>query len=439
MEDHEIRDILNGSKENENIDIKSGFTWSTKSSNTLEIIKDIMAMANTQDGGKLIIGFNETTKEFVGDGQNWFNSFEQTRVVDSVKKYASSKIYLQVDKKENFKLEHEQGNLIIIYVSEFKKIPIIAKNGTSSDQKPIFSAGDIFTRTERAATEKIEDEATAQDLIHRATWKYKKSILKDIQSLFEGKSLQTAPTNAKEQYSDEITDFTNKFHNVEYIPTIKKGIWQLETMSITKNSELIPFKNLLKIAKSSQSRHRGWPFPIITEQITKPKEGYLETILPKEPPVEKNECWRLHRDGLFCWIKSMLESENNSNRLSKVNSIWTITEMLLFISRVYGKILSKSDQIYIKLTLTSTNGRRYKDELMSEYRNPIDVGSKCDSNSIIIERTMSILNLEMDLKEKVNEIIEDLDIYFGVQKYDQTYTERLIDQILKMQIISSKY
>lgn len=440
LTDDEIRIILNGNKENKNIDIKSGFTWKTKSHNTLEIIKDIMAMVNTQDGGKLIIGFDEKTKAFVGNESNWFESFEQTKVMDSVNKYTSSIINLQVDKKVNFKWESKQGNLVVIDIAEFDKEPIIAKDGIDSVGTRVFSPGDIFIRTERAATEKIKDVLTARDLIHRATLKDRKNILKDIQLLLENKPVQTMPTNTKEQYLEEISDFTTTFQKPEFIPTIHQGIWKLDTMPVVKNSELIPFSNLSKIAKTSQSRHRGWPFPIITEEITKAKNSYLETFVPLDSAARNNECWRLYRDGLFCWIKSMFENETDyGGTLSKVNAIWTITEMLLFISRVYGKILSKSEEVYIRLTLTNPFERRYHDEMMSEYGNPIDTGSKCNSDIITIERTMSVLNLEMCLKEEVNKVIEELDTHFGVQEYDQAYTERFIDQILKMQMIRPEY
>lgn len=442
LTDNEIEIILNGNKENKNIDIKSGFTWKTKSHNTLEIIKDIMAMVNTQDGGKLIIGFDEKTKAFVGDESNWFESFEQTKVMDSVNKYTSSIINLQVDKKENFTWESKQGNLVIIDIAEFDKEPIITKEGIDSDGTRVFSSGDIFIRTERAATEKIKDVSTMRDLIHRAALKDRKNILTDIQSLLENKPVQTVPTNTKELYLDEISDFTDTFQKPELIPTIQQGIWRFDSMPIIKNSELISFSNLSKIAKTSQSRHRGWPFPIISEEITKAKNSYLETFVPLDSRSRNNECWRLYRNGLFCWIKSMFENEIESDykgTLSKVNSIWTITEMFLFISRVYGKILSKSDEVYIRLTLTNPFERRYHDELMSEYRNPIDTGSNCNSDIIIIERIIPVLNLEIRLKEEVNKVIEELDTHFGVREYDQAYTERFIDQILKMQMIRPEY
>lgn len=45
----------------------------------------------------------------------------------------------------------------------------------------------------------------------------------------------------------------------------------------------------------------------------------------------------------------------------------------------------------------------------------------------------------MCLKEEVNKVIEELDTHFGVQEYDQAYTEHFIDQILKMQMIRPEY
>ena len=132
-------------------------------------------------------------------------------------------------------------------------------------------------------------------------------------------------------------------------------------------------------------------------------------------------------------------SSDYQGTLSKVNSIWTITEMLLFASRVYGKVLTTSENLYIRLTLSGSFERRYHDELMSEYGNPVDIGGQCNSTSIVIERTTMILNLQTNLKNVVNDVIEELDTHFGIREYDQNYTTRLTDQILNMQMIRPEY
>lgn len=441
LTDNEIQEFLSGTIENKNIDLKRGFIWKTKSSSTLEIIKDILAMANTQDGGKLIIGFDEKIKDFIADGENWIESFDQTNVAKPVNKYSSSSINLQVVLKPNFEWNGKIGSLVILDISEFEKFPIIAKNGIDSDQRTIFSEGDILIRTENASTEKIKDALTMKDLLHRAALKDRTSILDDIKSLLESKPTRTISVDMKDLYLEEISDFVNTFHKQEFFPTFEKGIWQLEIMPANKNLELIPFQNLWKIATTSQSRHRGWPFPIITEKITKSKNNYLETVVPIDSASRNDECWRLYRNGLFCWAKSMFENSSSDYQgtLSKVNSIWTITEMLLFASRVYGKVLTTSENLYIRLTLSGSFERRYHDELMSEYGNPVDIGGQCNSTSIVIERTTMILNLQTNLKNVINDVIEELDTHFGIREYDQNYTTRLIDQILNMQMIRPEY
>ncbi len=73
------------------------------------------------------------------------------------------------------------------------------------------------------------------------------------------------------------------------------------------------------------------------------------------------------------------------------------------------------------------------------YTNPIDTRSKRNSDIIIIERTISVLKLKMDMKEKVNKVIEELDIHFVAQEYYQAYAECSIDQILKMQMICPEH
>jgi len=453
LDDDEIREILVGKLENYNVDIKTGFTWKTKSHNTLEIIKDIMGMANTQDGGTLIIGFNEKKSAFQDDDPNWFESFNQTVVMNSVNRFSTSKIMLQVILKLDFDLYYEKGNLVIIEVKEFQKEIVIAKDGTDSNGKSIFYEGDVLIRTESASTEKIQDSKIMQELIHRATLKEKQEIIREFASIMgyetsnkkkinlSDYSIIHPTSDIREQYLSEIVDFTNTFLKSELFPTFEKGIWQVEIMPIKKNPNLIQLKDLWETATKSQSRHRGWPFPIISEEITKTKNTYLETFVPLDSQARNNECWRLYRDGLFCWAKSMFENESPqySGTLSKVNAIWTIAEMLLFTSRVYAKFLGDSDKIYIKITITGTHERRYHDEMMSEYGSPIDNGNKSNSDFIDIERTIPILNWKLNLQNEINNIIEELDAHFGVRKYDQEYTTRLTNQIFDMHMINPKY
>lgn len=435
--DEEIREIFNGKIENKNIDLKRGFTWKKKSLDTLEVIKDILGMVNTQDGGKLIIGFDEKTMDFLGDGSDWFESFEQTKVMDSVNRYSSYPIILQVILKPNFEWNQKNGNLVVLDISEFEIDPVISKEGMTSEQYTVFRAGDIFIRTNRASTERINDAGSMHDLIHRCALKHKDAIIKDRQMMLEVIPIQNTPENIRESYLDETSDFAVTFHKPIYIPTIQNGIWQLKIMPVKKNPDLIQFKDLLDLATTSQSRHRGWPFPIISGEITKPKNTYLETFVPLDSRVKNNEAWRLYRDGLFCWIKSMFENENPDyhNTLSKVSAIWTITEMFLFASRLYEKVLPTNEDVCIELILTGSYGRRYHDEIMSEYGDPIDTGGKCNTEIITIERTISVFNLHLNWKDEVINVIEELDTHFGVRTHDKDYTVRMMNKLLGMHMI----
>lgn len=454
LDDDEIREILDGKLENYNVDIKTGFTWKTKSPNTLEIIKDILAMANTQDGGTLIIGFNENNGAFAADTPNWYESFDQTLVMNSVNKFSTSKIMLQIVQKLNFELYHEKGNLIVIQVKEFTKEIVITKDGADSNGKSIFYEGDVLIRTESASTEKIKDSKTMHELIHRATLKDRQKIIDEFANILGGYEISnkkkinlsdysTIPEtlNIKEEYLSEISDFATTFLNSVIFPTFQKGIWQVKIMPLKKNPNLIPLKDLWETATKSQSRHRGWPFPIISEEITTTQNTYLETCVPMESQARNNECWRLYRDGLFCWAKSMFENDSSqyTGTISKVNAIWTVSEILLFASRLYGKFLTDTDEIYINITITGSYERRYHDEMMSEYGSPIDIGSKCNSDFIDIERTIPILNWKLNLQNEINSIIQELDAHFGVRKYDQAYTSKLTNQIFDMQMIRSEY
>ena len=55
-----IADLINKKIETANLDYKEGFEWTKENRDKrLELIKDILAMANTRDGGTIILGVKD--------------------------------------------------------------------------------------------------------------------------------------------------------------------------------------------------------------------------------------------------------------------------------------------------------------------------------------------------------------------------------------------
>jgi len=78
--------------------------------------------------------------------------------------------------------------------------------------------------------------------------------------------------------------------------------------------------------------------------------------------VQVQEAWRMHKSGLFVWkdyFKEDLrdfESEDGKKLLFFVSAIYSLTEIMLFLKRVYAEKL-EVDTIHVELILSGCRGR----------------------------------------------------------------------------------
>jgi predicted HTH transcriptional regulator len=73
MTDELLRRLLNRKAETRNLDYKEAFNWfSSTNDQKCEIIKDILGMLNTQDGGRIVIGVADDDHIPIGVDQQSF-------------------------------------------------------------------------------------------------------------------------------------------------------------------------------------------------------------------------------------------------------------------------------------------------------------------------------------------------------------------------------
>ena len=173
LSEDEIIEFLNTKTETKNKDFKEDLNWnSCDKTEKIEIIKDILAMSNIQDGGMILFGIRDVDYEFIGLSDESFDSFDQTKVNDLLNEYTEPKFTCQVHKHVFQDPKYSGKKTIIIIVPEFKVIPIICKKDfTNSSQKLILKYGAIYIRTEKASSESIPSSSEMKDLIQRATIK----------------------------------------------------------------------------------------------------------------------------------------------------------------------------------------------------------------------------------------------------------------------------
>lgn len=189
--------------ESRNVDAKGPVLWD-RDKVSGELAKDIMAFANSQDGGVLVIGKSEPSpNEFSLDGltPDEAASFETTKVAAWVNAHCHPSIDLvchrvTVDEKE----------FVVITVEEFREIPVICKKSFTppSDQrsKPCLREGAVYIRTANAESAPLRSVEEMRELIGLAVTKRLDDINKVLQAAIHGRSL--LPASDDDQWSKEI-------------------------------------------------------------------------------------------------------------------------------------------------------------------------------------------------------------------------------------------
>src|SRR3989442_1555112 len=167
MKDEEIRHLIQQRAETANLDYKAGFAWTRENRDLkYELIRDLMAMANTMSGGRVIFGVRDADLQFVGVDENVFASVDVTNVLGLLHSNARPNTRCTV-----YKREIDGKRVVVFDVAEFDETPIICTNGisaTDGSRRIILRQGAIYIRTGAATTEEITSPDDMRVLLQRA-------------------------------------------------------------------------------------------------------------------------------------------------------------------------------------------------------------------------------------------------------------------------------
>lgn len=124
----DLDQLLKSKKETPNLDYKETLIWDrSHRDEKLEITKDILAMANTQDGGRIVFGVRDGDFEVVGLSNEAYDSFDTTPVNQFLHNYADPTFTCSVIKQEI-----EGKKVVVIDIPEFSEVPIVCKQSANS-------------------------------------------------------------------------------------------------------------------------------------------------------------------------------------------------------------------------------------------------------------------------------------------------------------------
>ena len=139
MTDKELEELLSGGRETQSLEVKGRMNWSCSS-----LAKDILALANWRDGGKIVIGIEDQTFARQGVDPATRDTYQVETMRDQLARYADP----HVDIKLSFPFDASGEQYVVIEVASFKEIPVICcKDG------PDTRAGTIYYRNSNRRVE----------------------------------------------------------------------------------------------------------------------------------------------------------------------------------------------------------------------------------------------------------------------------------------------
>lgn len=358
MLDSEISALLRRKSETAHLDYKAGFEWKKENrDHQLGLLRDMMGMANTQDGGTIVLGVEDVAYKLAGVSQAILTSFDQTDIGNQLHRYSEPKVQFELHK-----VKVDSYDLVVIRVFEFADVPIICTQSICGrDQtKPILRRGALYIRTPAAQTEEIASAHDMREFLGRAVQKRGDELLRLIESLIKGRPI--APTEeAVSRYAEEMAEADEGLARVLKEEFLKSPRWELvayPTQYFPDRIRDLPMVE--RLVKDAQVELRGWPFPYIghkgeNHNFNLGYGGYVDSHGIREG-------FRLYKSGLLVFKRALWEdlrglpTESSKRTLSFISAIYTLTEFVLFLSRLYQAI-DGVDQIHLKVNLIGCQNR----------------------------------------------------------------------------------
>lgn len=219
-----------------------------------EIVKDILAIANTK-GGFIVIGVEETKNGFERKGltPEQIASFQPEEINRFIQRYAEPPINTTLSK-----IEHNGKSFVVISIPQFSSIPHICK----TDYPKVLTKPTLYVRTDNNESAPIATTSDFHALIESAILKREQSLLTAIRSILKGYSPTEQSQTISEQYEKQMFSVIKEFE--ERNPLKQKNYTGYREVTFFPSSsydekrfEITKLKDALKQASIN---FRGWPF-----------------------------------------------------------------------------------------------------------------------------------------------------------------------------------
>lgn len=208
--DNIITRILSAPNESKAVEFKPSIEWPQKidtlqnSDKAQEIIKSILAMSNSRDGGKIILGVEKDapTKKYTLKGMNpsELSTYDQDLIFQQARNFGTPE-----PKFEILNVEYEKMNFIVFAIQVFAFTPIICKNPKNKLNKLDDAA--VYIRTDKPESKKVTDPLEMAEIIDLAVERELNTFSARMRQVFQTMSdvkISRNPRNDQNRFDEEL-------------------------------------------------------------------------------------------------------------------------------------------------------------------------------------------------------------------------------------------
>lgn len=352
--------FLQAAGETPGVDAKRPIAWDG-SDTSASLTKDILAAANSRNGGAIVIGKSENNGQFELNGldSSQADSFDTTKVAKWVNNRCQPPVELTC-----YRLPYEEKEFVVIVINEFDEVPVICtKEYLSQDtKKRILNVGAIYIRTANSESAPISSPDELRKLIGLSTMKQGDMLLKNFQAVLQGQSL-LPPQSSDDSYADDIEEVDGDLDSF-MDKSASLGTWTLRFYPEQYINDRWETDQLLSMIQNNAIQSYGGVYPGRGREAKHINRGIVEDKY-------NSGGYGLLRSGLFVYRSNYPE---NSQRyqcswtppdpeipagqwLEYKRNIYMIINFFWFMGRMVHE-LSPGERLVYDILATGLHGRR---------------------------------------------------------------------------------
>jgi hypothetical protein len=349
--------IIHRNFESKSLDYKAAISWEASDKKACcELVKDIIAMANT-DGGYIVIGVSELGTGFRLDGltSDQAKTFETSEICRFVQNYADPPVNVRVQK-----VTHDGKIFVVLEIPRFADTPHICQKMFPD----VLRDRELYVRTDSNESAPIRSSSDFRALIDSAIRNRSDALLSSFRSiLMRSEHRENYTPSTDELFQAQIDrarsefDLKNPLKEKDY-----KHFAETVFRPINFDQYRFPGQDLEYAARHAHVDFVGWPFllyPRNRSNLLSQTDDGLQFFICTSDFANQDilELWRLNESGLFFKRELTPNASSNPPETSAPRIIWQFAEAVFCLCRLYEKLVEDSEQIAFQFRLDGTRGR----------------------------------------------------------------------------------